>query len=97
MRPSASCSFGAPSRTPRSTSSLREPGFYLGGIFYAASFGTFLASLRHFEVLTVFPLFSGLAYATVAVAAAVVLDESLTVSRVVGIVLVGVGAFLLVR
>ena len=76
---------------------LREPGFYLGGIFYAASFLTFLASLRRFEVLTVFPLFSGLAYATVAVAAAVVLDESLTVSRVAGIVLVGVGAVLLVR
>jgi multidrug transporter EmrE-like cation transporter len=76
---------------------LREPGFYLGGLFYAASFATFLASLRRFEVLTVFPLFSGLAYATVAVAAAVVLDESLTVSRVAGIVLVGVGAILLVR
>ena len=76
---------------------LREPGFYLGGVFYAASFGTFLAALRHFEVLTVFPLFSGLAYATVAVAAAVILDESLTVSRVAGIVLVGVGAILLVR
>ena len=76
---------------------LREPGFYFGGIFYAASFATFLASLRQFEVLTVFPLFSGLAYATVAVAAAVVLDESLTLSRVLGIVLVGVGAILLVR
>lgn len=76
---------------------LREPGFYLGGIFYAASFATFLVSLRRFEVLTVFPLFSGLAYATVAVAAAVVLDEALTVSRVAGIVLVGVGAILLVR
>jgi multidrug transporter EmrE-like cation transporter len=76
---------------------VREPGFYLGGVFYAASFLTFLASLRRFEVLTVFPLFSGLAYATVAVAAAVVLDEALTVSRVLGIVLVGTGAFLLVR
>ena len=53
---------------------------------------TFLA-LRHFEVLTVFPLFSGLAYATVAVAARP--RRALTCSRR-GIVLVGVGAILLV-
>jgi multidrug transporter EmrE-like cation transporter len=76
---------------------LREPAFYAGGLFYAASFATFLASLRRFEVLTVFPLFTGLAYATVAVAAAVILDESLTASRLGGIALVGVGAVLLVR
>jgi multidrug transporter EmrE-like cation transporter len=76
---------------------VRDPAFFLGGLFYAASFLTFLASLRRFEVLTVFPLFTGLAYATVAVAAAVVLDESVTAARVAGIVLVGAGAFLLVR
>jgi multidrug transporter EmrE-like cation transporter len=76
---------------------VHDPAFFAGGVFYAASFATFLASLRRFEVLTVFPLFTGLAYATVAVAAAVVLDESLTASRLAGIALVGVGALLLVR
>jgi multidrug transporter EmrE-like cation transporter len=76
---------------------LRDPTFYLGGLCYAASFATFLVSLRRFEVLSVFPLFTGLAYATVAVAAALVLGETLTASRVGGIVLVGVGAVLLVR
>ena len=76
---------------------LGDPAFFLGGIFYAASFATFLVSLRRFEVLSVFPLFTGVTYATVAVAAAVVLDESLTPSRLVGIALVGVGAVLLVR
>ena len=76
---------------------VRTPGFYAGGLLYAASFGTFLLSLRHFEVLTVFPLFSGLAYATVAVTAAVVLDEPLTAARVAGIALVAAGAVLLVR
>lgn len=74
-----------------------DPAFFIGGLFYAASFATFLASLRRFEVLTVFPLFSGLAYATVAVAAAIVLDESVTAARVAGIAFVGVGAVLLVR
>jgi multidrug transporter EmrE-like cation transporter len=76
---------------------VREPGFYVGGLFYAASFATFLLSLRRFEVLTVFPLFSGLAYASVAVAAALLLDETLTAARLAGIAFVGVGALLLVR
>lgn len=75
----------------------RTPGFYAGGLLYAASFGTFLLSLRHFEVLTVFPLFTGIAYATVAVASAVYLDEPLTLARVAGIALVASGAVLLVR
>ena len=75
----------------------RTPGFYAGGLLYAASFGTFLLSLRHFEVLTVFPLFTGIAYATVAVASAVFLDEPLTLARVGGIALVAAGAVLLVR
>ncbi len=76
---------------------IRDPAFYVGGLFYAASFATFLASLRRFEVLTVFPLFTGLAYATVALAAALVLHEPLTTSRLAGIAFVGAGAVLLVR
>jgi multidrug transporter EmrE-like cation transporter len=76
---------------------LQDPAVYAGAVLYAASFATFLATLRRYEVLTVFPLFTGVTYATVTVAAAVLLDESLTLSRLVGIALVGVGAFLLVR
>jgi small multidrug resistance pump len=75
----------------------RDPAVLVGGLFYATSFATFLLSLRRFDVLTVFPLFSGLTYATVAIAAAVVLDESVTTARLAGIALVGVGAVLLVR
>lgn len=75
----------------------RDPLVYLGAAFYAASFATFLASLRRFDVLTVFPLFSGLAYASVAVVAALVLDESLTPSRALGIAFVGIGVVLLAR
>lgn len=76
---------------------VHDPAFYIGGLFYAASFATFLASLRRFEVLTVFPLFTGLAYATVTLAAAVVLAEPITGSRLAGMAFVGVGAVLLVR
>jgi multidrug transporter EmrE-like cation transporter len=76
---------------------IQDPGVYAGALLYAASFGTFLASLRTYEVLTVFPLFTGVTYATVTVAAALLLDESLTASRLAGIAFVGVGAVLLVR
>lgn len=76
---------------------VRDPAFYFGGLFYATSFLMFLGALRRFEALTVFPLFSGLMYAAVTVAAAVVLGESLTPARLAGIVLIGVGAVLLLR
>jgi multidrug transporter EmrE-like cation transporter len=76
---------------------VQNPGLYAGGVLYAASFGTFLASLRTYEVLTVFPLFTGVTYATVTLAAAAILDEPLTATRLAGIALVGIGAVLLVR
>lgn len=76
---------------------VQDPGFYAGGVLYAASFATFLASLRTYEVLTVFPLFTGVTYATVTVAAAVILGEPLTAARLAGIALVAGGAVLLVR
>ena len=76
---------------------VHNPAFYAGGVLYAASFATFLASLRRYEVLLVFPLFTGVTYATVTLAAAVILDEPITASRLAGIGLVAVGAVLLVR
>jgi multidrug transporter EmrE-like cation transporter len=76
---------------------IRSPAVYVGFAFYAASFFTFLLALRRFEVLTVYPVFSGVAYATVTLAAWLVLGESLGVARVAGILLVGVGVVFLVR
>jgi multidrug transporter EmrE-like cation transporter len=76
---------------------LRMPGVYLGAACYAASFGTFLFALRRWDVLTVFPVFSGVAYASVAVAAVAVLGEDLGTSRVLGLGLVAVGVVLLTR
>lgn len=76
---------------------VRDPSFLLGAACYAASFTTFLLSLRRFEVLVVFPVFTGVAYATVAVGAWWILDESLDVGRLAGIVLIGAGVVLVVR
>lgn len=76
---------------------LSDPRFYAGAAGYALSFGTFLLSLRRYEVLTVFPVFLGCAYAAVAVGAAVFLGEALTPARVAGLALVGSGLVLLAR
>ena len=76
---------------------LADPAVYLGICCYAASFGTFLLALRRFEVLTVFPLFTGITYAAVALGATAVLGEDLTTARVIGLAFVGAGAVLLVR
>jgi multidrug transporter EmrE-like cation transporter len=76
---------------------LVDPAVYLGICCYAASFGTFLLALRRFEVLTVFPLFTGITYAAVALGATVVLGEDLSGLRALGLAFVGAGAVLLVR
>jgi multidrug transporter EmrE-like cation transporter len=78
-------------------SAISNPAFVVGGLFYAASFGTFLLALRRFEVLTVYPVFNGLAYATVTMAAVGFLGEQLTTVRLGGIVLVASGVVLLAR
>jgi len=76
---------------------LHAPGFYVGFLCYALSFGTFLLALRRFEVLTVYPLFSGIAYATVALAAILFLGERPTPMHAAAIALIGAGVVLLAR
>jgi len=76
---------------------VADPQFLLGAAAYAASFLTFLLSLRQYEVLTVFPVFFGVAYAAVTLAAVLVLGEGLSVTRAAGLVLVGTGVLLLLR
>jgi multidrug transporter EmrE-like cation transporter len=79
------------------SAAISDPAFVVGGLCYAASFGTFLLALRRYEVLTVYPIFTGLAYATVSVAAVVFLNESLGPVRFLGVLLVGAGVLLLTR
>lgn len=79
------------------TATMTNPLFFVGGICYATSFGIFLWSLRHFDVLTVYPLFSGLGYAGVTGCAVLFLGERLHLGRIVGVALVGVAVVLLGR
>jgi len=76
---------------------LGSAGVILGVLCYGVSFLTFLASLREFRLLTVYPIFTGVAYAAVSLAAVVVLRETLTPIRAAGLTFVGVGVVLLAQ
>ncbi len=74
-----------------------DPRFLLGAACYAASFLTWLLTLRQFEITRAFPIFLGSSYAAVTAGAVVVLGEHLTGARIAGIVLVGLGIVLIGR
>lgn len=76
---------------------LKNAGLVVGALCYIASFLTFLAALRNFELLTVYPIFTGVAYAAVSLAAVLVLREALTPISATGIAFVGVGVVLLAQ
>jgi multidrug transporter EmrE-like cation transporter len=76
---------------------LESRGLILGLLCYTASFVAFLACLRQFRLLTVYPIFTGVAYAAVSLAGVLILREAMTPLRVAGIAFVGVGVVLLTQ
>lgn len=75
---------------------LRDPRVLGGAVLYAASFLTWLFALRRDELSFVYPLFIGTGYVAIVLASALVLDESLGLVRLAGIILIGVGLVLVV-
>jgi multidrug transporter EmrE-like cation transporter len=74
-----------------------HPEVIAGGALYALSFLTFLFALRRFDLSLVYPLFAGCAYVTVALGSWLVLEERVSLSRGVGIAVIGVGLILVLR
>jgi multidrug transporter EmrE-like cation transporter len=74
-----------------------DPRLLIGAVCYAASFLTWLAALRHFEITRAFPVFLGTSYAAVSVGAVLILGERVTAARLSGLALVGVGIILIGR
>ena len=74
-----------------------DPRLIVGVVCYAASFLTWMAALRHFELTRAFPIFIGASYAAIALGAVALLGEHLTGLRLAGVVLVGVGILLIGR
>jgi multidrug transporter EmrE-like cation transporter len=76
---------------------LVEPSFLLGFALYALSFLTWLLALRRYEVVVIFPVFVAVGYACVVLGGYLFLGESLSASRVVGILVIFAGMALLFR
>jgi multidrug transporter EmrE-like cation transporter len=76
---------------------LAEPRLILGLGLYALGFLAWIMTLRRYELATVYPVFVGVGYVSVVVASALLLSEQITVTRLMGILLVGVGVILVVR
>jgi multidrug transporter EmrE-like cation transporter len=76
---------------------LVEPSFLLGFVLYALSFLTWLLALRQYEVVVIFPVFVAVGYACVVLGGYLFLGESLSASRVVGILVIFAGMALLFR
>jgi multidrug transporter EmrE-like cation transporter len=76
---------------------LAEPAFLLGFVLYALSFGTWLIGLTRWDVVVAFPAFAGTGYACIVLGAYVFLGESLSPTRLVGIVVIFAGLLLLAR
>ena len=71
--------------------------FGAGLLFYGSSFATWMLALRRYELSIVYPIFIGVGYGTVTLAAITLLGEHVTPAKVVGMVLVGLGVVLVGR
>ncbi|HMI99845.1 MAG TPA: SMR family transporter [Gaiellaceae bacterium] len=76
---------------------LAEPSFLLGFVLYAFSFGTWLLALSRWEVVVAFPAFAGVGYACIVLGAYFFLGESLSPTRLAGILVIFAGMLLLAR
>ena len=76
---------------------LSDPHFLLGFVLYALSFLTWLLALRRYQVVVIFPVFVAVGYACVVLGGYFFLGESLSASRVAGILVIFLGMALLFR
>lgn len=76
---------------------IADPAFWLGFVLYGLSFLTWLLALRRYEVVVIFPVFVAVGYACVVLGGYLFLGESLSASRVLGILVIFAGMALLFR
>lgn len=74
---------------------LLRPIALCGIALYGASFLVFMASLRHYPLTLVFPVFAGAGYVAVVLGGWLLFSEPISAGRVLGVVLVGIGIVLL--
>jgi drug/metabolite transporter (DMT)-like permease len=76
---------------------LADPRLIVGLVLYGLGFATWILSLRRYQLTTVYPVFVGVSYVSVLLAAVVILDESMSLANVLGVALIGAGVLFVVR
>lgn len=73
---------------------LQHPYFLLGTVLYGASFGLYVNALSQTKLSVAYP-FIGLTYVFVVILSAIVLQEPVKITTMIGVVLVFVGVVLI--
>jgi drug/metabolite transporter (DMT)-like permease len=79
------------------TATAADTRVVAGLALYALGFVAWILTLRRSQLSLVYPIFVGVSYVSVIAASALFLHERITMDRLIGIVLIGVGVALVVR
>jgi multidrug transporter EmrE-like cation transporter len=75
----------------------QHPKFIFGLLLYILSFLAWIILLSKKQLTTIFPLVTGLNYASIIVASILFLNEEIDLSKIIGIVLIGVGILFITK
>jgi uncharacterized membrane protein len=74
---------------------LMKPQFIFGFFLYAASFLTWVMILSKKDISYIFPMVIGLSYFCVMIVAVFFLKDTLTINKIIGSVLIGLGVIVI--
>ncbi|MBI2426793.1 MAG: hypothetical protein HYV34_03005 [Candidatus Kerfeldbacteria bacterium] len=76
---------------------LQNRDFLFGATAYGASFLTWLFLLSQNNLSKILPIAIGLVYVAIMIASALVLKEPFTTSKIIGVILIGIGVLFITR
>ena len=76
---------------------LHHPGFIFGFFLYIFSFLSWLILLSKKQLSFIFPIVTGLGYASLIIASFLFLREEIDLFKVIGIVLIGIGILFVIK
>lgn len=74
-----------------------HPEFIFGLLLYILSFLSWLILLSKRQLTTIFPLITGLSYASIILASVLFLREEIDLFKIIGIVLIGTGILFVIK
>ncbi len=74
-----------------------HPKIIFGFLIYISSFLCWLILLSKKQLTTIFPLLTGLSYASIIIASVIFLREEIDLFKMIGIILIGAGILFVIR